>query len=264
MNRIQSWRGWVFFFAVASSFLVMGAAEPDVGVPTVTSLLQGNASSADMALSDCTRPEERPEKIEKKAHSLAKQLKEMEAMKSACDLLLVGDSLTADWKTNPEAWKVLTGDLKAVNTGVGGETIQGMLYRLREWPADLNPRVVSVLCGANNPAYHVHEIAAGTVALVEAILKKWPEARVILVGMPPRGSAPEDALCAKVADVNRITAKIADGRKVRYFDLWEHFTYRGDRQGFVGVKFEPKDKLHLTPEGYNLWAQAMKPLLGKD
>jgi|GEM_PF-4063287 len=247
-------------FSLSTGVVAANSAGP---TPTVDSLLKDSKPSVAMQESDCSKPEERPENVAKISASVEKQKKMMEPVLGVCDLLLVGDSLTAGWKQNPEAWNALVGDLKAVNTGVGGETIQGMLYRIQQFPVELKPKCVTVLCGANNPTYTVNEIAAGTVALVSAIRQKWPDCKVILISLTPRGPGLDDTLCAKTAAVNKLTSAIADGDRIRYLDLWRDFVYRGENQGFVGIRFEPKDKLHLTAEGYDLFAKALAPLLKK-
>lgn len=239
---------------------VLAACSVHAG-PTPEDLLQGRTPSAEMQQADITKPEARPEKVTWIHHSLDQQIAEMQAMHGACDVLMVGDSLTAGFLRATDAWQPLTNGLQVYNAGKGGETVQGMIYRVQEWPADLNPRIVTLLCGANNPGYESWEIAAGTIGLLDQIRAKWPAATVILVSLTPRGDGPEDALCAKVKAVNEITSPKADGVHLRYLDLWEVFTYRGDNQGYRGVNFDPKDKLHFTAEGYQLWAATLRPLL---
>lgn len=229
--------------------------------PTPESLLHGTTPSASMQQSYITQPEAHPEKIERMYHSLNRQKADLLAMAGKCDLLMVGDSLTAGFLRATNAWLSLTNGLTAYNAGVGGETVQGMIYRVREWPVELQPRMVTVLCGANNPSYEPWEIAAGTIVLVQEIRTKWPAAKVIFVSLTPRGTGPEDALCAKVKAVNELTSQLADGAHIQYLDLWKVFTYQEDQQGYRGIKFEPKDKLHFTAEGYELWAEALRPLL---
>jgi lysophospholipase L1-like esterase len=61
-----------------------------------------------------------------------------------------------------------------------------------------------------------------------------------------------------MADANKIIQTFGDNQSVFYFDLAARMTPVGDN--WMGVGF---DHLHLTPEGYELWAESMEPLLSK-
>jgi N-acetylglucosamine-6-sulfatase len=61
-----------------------------------------------------------------------------------------------------------------------------------------------------------------------------------------------------MAAANEIISTFGDNRSIFYFDLASKMTPEGD--GWKGVG---RDHLHLTPEGYELWAAAMEPLLSK-
>ena len=61
-----------------------------------------------------------------------------------------------------------------------------------------------------------------------------------------------------MAAANVLIQKIADGKNVVWFDLAGKMTPEGD--GWKGIG---KDKLHLSPEGYEMWAAEMEPILSE-
>jgi lysophospholipase L1-like esterase len=61
-----------------------------------------------------------------------------------------------------------------------------------------------------------------------------------------------------MADANQIIQTFADGKTVNYFDLASKMPPEGHSWKGLG-----RDRLHLTPAGYELWASEMEPLLSK-
>ena len=68
----------------------------------------------------------------------------------------------------------------------------------------------------------------------------------------------------KIAKVNRIIAKLADGKMVHFLDVGINFL-QPDKT--ISKEIMP-DYLHLTPRGYEIWAAAiegtLRKLLGED
>ena len=54
--------------------------------------------------------------------------------------------------------------------------------------------------------------------------------------------------------------EFADGRKVRLVEISERLL-KSDRE--LELKYYAGDKLHLSTEGYRLWAEAMDPVLAE-
>ena len=67
---------------------------------------------------------------------------------------------------------------------------------------------------------------------------------------------PNERATAKMAAVNRLLAPLADGKRVVYLDLASQFTPEGDN--WKGLS---RDKLHLTEQGYTMWADALDTVL---
>jgi lysophospholipase L1-like esterase len=118
---------------------------------------------------------------------------------------------------------------------------------------NLAPKVIVLLAGVNDMQYSAEEIGAGTKAVLDKIRAMYPTAKIVLMAILPNGRDPE-----KTAAANRITQTFADNQNVYYLDLGPSMTPEGN--GFKGVG---EDRIHLTAEGYELWASNLDPLLDK-
>jgi lysophospholipase L1-like esterase len=85
---------------------------------------------------------------------------------------------------------------------------------------------------------------------------KAPDATIILMGIFPRND--NIAVMATINKVNNNLAKLADGKKVRYLNINDKFA-DSDGKLFSGL-MNARDKLHPTITGYQIWADALKPI----
>ena len=187
-------------------------------------------------------------------------------------VLFLGDSITAGWAKVPHIWEHYYGAEQAANFGIGGDRTQHVLWRIENGELDgIAPKVVVLLLGTNNSSSHTApEIAAALRKIVDAIRTKLPRTRVLLLGIFPRGArrGPDGTIPAAaeaeaanrqqvIAEVNRDLAKLDDGQQVRFLDFGAVFL---GQDGRIPFSLMP-DQLHLSAAGYQLWADAMQPLL---
>jgi lysophospholipase L1-like esterase len=181
------------------------------------------------------------------------------AKKGGIDVLFLGDSITDAWR-GQAAWKKHFEPLKAANFGIGGDRTQHVLWRLQHGELEgIDPKVAVLMIGTNNTGSNTaEEIAEGIKAIVTEIHKQKPNTKVLLLGVFPRSPKPTDPVRGKIKEVNRTVAKLDDGGKtVRYLDIGDKFL---EPDGSLSPKIMP-DYLHLTPAGYNIWAEAIEPTL---
>jgi lysophospholipase L1-like esterase len=119
--------------------------------------------------------------------------------------------------------------------------------------ASFRPKVAVLLIGTNNTRDTPGDIAAGVKAVLAKTQQTFPGVKTILMSILPNARASE-----KMAAVNAITRTFADDRTVFYLDLAAKMPPEGDSWKGLGP-----DKLHLTVEGYELWAAELDPLLEK-
>jgi lysophospholipase L1-like esterase len=173
------------------------------------------------------------------------------------DLLFLGDSITQGWNDN-EVWKRFYGARNAANFGIGGDRTQHVLWRIRNGELDtIEPKVVVLMIGTNNASSGTdEEIAQGVTAIVEEFRQRLPKARILLLGVFPRGEKPNPTR-EKLDAVNRRIAGLDDGSHVKFLDIGKAFL---DADGTIAREIMP-DHLHLSRKGYRIWADAMEPTL---
>jgi beta-glucosidase len=181
--------------------------------------------------------------------------------------LFVGDSLTEQWETVPDLWAERFGACAAANFGVAGDGVQHVLWRIEHHELErLNPRGVVLLVGTNNTRNTSGlEIAHAISHLVDLIRLRLSDARILLLGIFPRGpgthadGTADDGVARMhaIREANAQLARFANGQAVQFLDLGDRFV---DASGRIASDLMP-DNLHLSPAGYRVWADAMCPWL---
>ncbi|MBV8749485.1 MAG: GDSL family lipase [Candidatus Eremiobacteraeota bacterium] len=176
------------------------------------------------------------------------------------DVLFLGDSITDLFATRGvDAWNrevAPFGDV--VDFGISGDRTQMLLWRVQHGELDgARARAIVLMIGTNNLASaSAEDVARGVAAIVGTIRAKQPQAVVILLALLPRGN-PGDAARTKVAAVNALIVKLADGTHVRWLDFGAQYL---DADGTIPPALMP-DKLHPSAAGYDIWATALRPAL---
>lgn len=215
--------------------------------------------------SPADHPQERIDPVSRQAHVelLAK------AKSGRIDLYFLGDSITRRWGATdyPEFlahWRQSFHGWNAANFGWGADETQHILWRIENGELDgIEPKVVVLLAGTNNigtalaagRTVDAAELARGIAAIVQAIRVRAPRATLVLLAIFPRNDLP--AANAAIDAVNHRLAELADGRQVRLLDINDRLT---DTFGHLAANVS-HDGLHLNLQGYQAWAEALRPLL---
>jgi lysophospholipase L1-like esterase len=179
------------------------------------------------------------------------------------DLLLHGDSITDWWlqEANKPVFDKYFGQMKTADFAIAGDTTQGVLWGLHNGEGQgFQPKAVMLMIGTNNTgASTAPEIAEGVGAVVLELRRDFPDAKILLLAIFPR-SVPGDPVRDKIAEVNRIVAKLDDQRHVFYLDIGAKFL---DGSGtFLADTFRP-DNLHPLAKGYDIWGEAVSAKLAE-
>ena len=120
------------------------------------------------------------------------------------------------------------------------------------------PKAIMLMIGTNNSfTSTAPEIAEGIGAIVLEMRQDFPDAKILLLAIFPR-SVPGDPVRDKIADVNKIIARLDDQRHVFYMDVGAKFL---DEKGvFLPNTFRP-DNLHPVAKGYDIWGEAVQSKL---
>jgi lysophospholipase L1-like esterase len=176
------------------------------------------------------------------------------------ELLLMGDSITDFWRNErgPFAGKQVLekrfGQWNIANFGIAGDTTQGVLYRLQNGEGEgISPRAIMLMIGTNNTGRNTaEEIAEGIGAVVLKPRKCFPESRILLLGVFPRGPA-NDPVRQTIREINNTISKLDDADKVHYLDIGAQFL---NSAGNIPSDVM-SDALHPTSKGYEIWAEAV-------
>jgi lysophospholipase L1-like esterase len=99
------------------------------------------------------------------------------------------------------------------------------------------------------------DIAHGIKEVIHQLLVVMPSTKILLLGILPRAGGTE----TKVQAVNTIISKYNDDKQVFYLDMSDKFQDSPGNEK-AGLYL---DKVHLTPEGYQVWYETMEPLFKK-
>lgn len=186
------------------------------------------------------------------------------AKKGNIDLLLHGDSITDWWQMGDEnkaMYEKYFGNIRTANFAVAGDTTQGVLWGLHNGEGQgFQPKAIMLMIGTNNSgANTAPEIAEGIGAVVLEMRHDFPDAKILLLAIFPRG-VPGDPLRDKIADVNKIIQKLDDQKHVFYMDIGPKFL--DEKGAFLPDAFRA-DNLHPLAKGYDIWGQAVKEKLAQ-
>ena len=184
------------------------------------------------------------------------------------DLYFAGDSILRRWgatdypellanfRENFHGWH-------AANFAWGGDRTQNILWRLQNGELDgVNPRVIVLQAGTNNvgrrpgDAVTIEGITRGIEAIVAVMQQKVPNATIVLTAIFPRND--EMAVVPTIAAINANLTRLADGRGVRFLNINDRLA---DANGVLVDGVMNPDGLHPSLKGYQIWADALKPIL---
>ena len=196
--------------------------------------------------------------------ALAHQQLLEKATQGRIDVYFEGDSITRRWGATDypqllENWRKNFHGWNAGDFGWGADRIENILWRLDNGELDgVNPKAIVLLAGTNNLGHNsAAEISQGIQEIVRTMRKKAPHAVIILTGIFPRNDRQE--FLSQIREINRNLAAFADGKSVRFLDVNDRLA-GPDGQLYEGM-MNPRDKLHPELKGYQVWADALKPLL---
>ena len=201
------------------------------------------------------------------------------------DLLMIGDSIThtigeygGKYKPLAAVWKKYYAPRNALNLGYSGARTENILWNLQNGELEgQNPKLAVLLIGTNDSddrrfktVHTPEEICAGTKAIVDVILAKCPDTKVLILRIFPRGGDAEkgvgqgvfhssEACTETVRRAGEMTRELADGKRVFWLDVGHVFL---NPDGTINTALMP-DLLHPNAAGAEAWARAILPTVDR-
>ena len=255
------------FSAVTQPFALEGSGSGEVSIANVKYLASGkpNASCPDYKTVSVT-----PDKLNESwsinwwTPRHEKKLEEARALGKTSQVVFIGDSITEGWeKSGAPVWERNYKPLNGLALGFGGDRTENVLWRLQHGEVDgIAPKVAVLMFGTNNTGHRQEDpqtTAIGIKRNIDELQQRLPDTRILLLAIFPRGEKPDDQLRQINQKVNAIIAGYADNSKVFFLDINQAFL---EADGTLSKEIMP-DLLHPNEKGYEIWAKAMAPALGK-
>jgi lysophospholipase L1-like esterase len=191
--------------------------------------------------------------------------------KGEAELVFLGDSITHSWEGRGKAvWDKTWAPLKAANFGISGDRTEHVLWRLDHGNFDgLKPKAIVLMIGTNNTGHQgrpqkeidnavykctAEQTAVGIKAILASLQKKCPDAKILVLGIFPRGADKNDKFRQQNEATNAIIKGYADGKKIFFLDVSDKFL---EADGTLPKSIMP-DLLHPNEKGYQIWSDAME------
>jgi beta-glucosidase len=185
------------------------------------------------------------------------------------DVVMIGDSIVHFWeKYHKASWDRFVANRTVLNLGYGGDHTETVLWRIDHGELDgYEAKVVVLMIGTNNNAGRntkPENVAEAIELIIARIREHQPKATIVLHPIFPRGSAAQPERHAGARSRNEKTNELLkkfvekDG-KVVWIDFNDKLV---DETGWV-PKSIMTDALHPTAAGYDIWAEALAPVIGK-
>ncbi|MEQ1822751.1 MAG: GDSL-type esterase/lipase family protein [Fimbriimonadaceae bacterium] len=182
--------------------------------------------------------------------------------KGGVDVAFLGDSITQGWEGEGKAmWDQHLAPLKSANFGFSGDRTEHVLWRLDNGELlGLKPKLIVIMIGTNNIGHGSSNASAtseGVKAIVGKLRKNIPAAKILLLGIFPRGADLNDPGRRACAEATKGFQALHDGKSVFCEDVGHHFL---NRDGTMRQRLMP-DLLHPNRSGYEIWTKAMMPIV---
>ncbi|MGN0847636.1 MAG: GDSL-type esterase/lipase family protein [Kiritimatiellia bacterium] len=184
------------------------------------------------------------------------------------DLVLVGDSIMHFWEwRHPQSWAKFTAGRKVLNCGYGGDRTQNVIWRIDHGELDgYEAKNVVLMIGTNNNSSKTtkpENVAKGVETIIARIRARQPKARIILHPIFPRGVSAQSRHAEARGRNDQTNALLKKYVEAHPEIVWVDFNEKlVDASGWV-PRAMMADEIHPTDAGYEVWMEALAPVLAK-
>ena len=180
-------------------------------------------------------------------------------------IVFIGDSIT-DLYSLDSYYSDL--NRACYNRGIGGDTTQGVIDRLKVSIFDVNPSTIVLMIGTNDIDGGVpnETIIENYKIILSEINKNQPMVELYFVSVIPQNKDLEsytqlnvDKNNNTILTINEEIKKLCDEFGCTYIDLHSNLI---DENGYLRKELSD-DGIHLNANGFEIWTNLLKPYLNK-
>lgn len=177
------------------------------------------------------------------------------------DLILDGDSITDIWQIRGmEVWNHHFAGIKMANFAIAGDQVQNVIWRLQHGELEgQDPKLIELLIGTNNLSQDPKDVVAGIKLLIHEYETRCPHADILLLALFPRAADPKNASRTRIAMLNQSLSQLVADKRIIYLDFGAKFL---QPDGILTADIMP-DFLHPSVKGYEIWADAITPIIDR-
>lgn len=161
------------------------------------------------------------------------------------DVCYLGDSLTDLYDVNK--WFP---EYKNANRGIGGDTTDGLAYRIKPSAYEIKPKVITFWIGFNN----LETMFNNYESILKGLHKNLPDSKIAIIGFTPNTWGRQE----QVLSANPKVKKIAEKYSHPYVDLYDYLL--DNSTGTINAEYTI-DGGHFTEKGYEIITSILKPVI---
>ncbi|MBR1471632.1 MAG: hypothetical protein IJ600_08330 [Lachnospiraceae bacterium] len=176
------------------------------------------------------------------------------------DVVFLGDSLTERC-----SWNEMFPDLRVLNRGIGGDTVNGVLVRL-DTVMKTQPKKIFLMVGVNNlmNGNEVDQIIEDYSVLLDELQEIQEEdgCKIYVESILPAGAALKNAsrVILDGREVNAAVREMCEDRDITYIDLTDKFSNED-----LGLRNEyDYDGVHINAKGYRVLREILEEYVYED
>jgi lysophospholipase L1-like esterase len=267
--KIRSWL-WAARLFIVTLFLTctLGAqtiAPPAAGTATAPTTAPATATARGRGARTPPGPQSTTQPVLQDARRHADFL--ARAKQGNIDLLFTGDSITDFFyygrpgyplMNGRTVWDKYFGSLNAADFAVSGARTQNVIFQFQNGELEgFKAKCIVMMIGTNNisAGNTPEDTVNGIKAIIAEIQKHQPDAKLLLLGIFPRGRTATDPWRPGIKQVNAAISKLDDGQHIFYMDIGDKFL---EPDGSIAPE-TMSDALHPAEKGYTIWAEAILP-----
>jgi lysophospholipase L1-like esterase len=149
-----------------------------------------------------------------------------------------------------------------VNRGISGDDALGITNRLVQI-LPYKPKAIFLMCGTNDMSHHLtaEQVFYKVKGVIDSIRVGAPDTKLYVQSLLPFNESfgrwkNLQGRTDDVPVVNQMLKKYCEEQGITYVELFPYFT---NRHNNVLLRFLSVDGLHLSKQGYRIWAERLRP-----